>query len=131
MSNEDLHIAIGAIFHGKLIASGDLPLNPLGSKSKHVGTWGIAIHPEFQGQRLGLKILRKIEEFARDKGIKKLQAAYISENKSAEALYVGKLKYDIEGRQRFSALLKNGKYADIVLIGKILDKDLLKKDYEC
>lgn len=103
----------------------------MGSKSKHVGTWGIAIHPEFQGQRLGLKILRKIEEFARDKGIKKLQAAYISENKSAEALYVGKLKYDIEGRQRFSALLKNGKYADIVLIGKILDKDLLKKDYEC
>ncbi|MFX1396469.1 MAG: GNAT family N-acetyltransferase [Promethearchaeota archaeon] len=124
ISNEKLYIVIGAIFNEAIIATAHLSLVPPETKSGHVGTWGIAVHPDFQYQGLGRKLLEQVEECARQKGLKKLQASFFAKNERAEKLYIEKMNYVIEGKQKFAALLNDGTYTDIVLIGKILDKEL-------
>ncbi len=124
LSNDKASIFIGALFEKKIIASASLKLNPFNEKSSHIGTWGIAIHPDFQNQELGIKLLTIIEKLAIDKGLKKLEADYYDGNKSAEILYLKKMKYIVEGRKKYSGLLSDGTYVDKILIGKIIDESL-------
>ncbi len=125
--NEELYIVLGALSEEKIIATAHLTLNPPTMKSGHVGTWGISINPNFQDQGLGKRLLELLENIALKKGLKKLHASYYAANKKAEHLYINRMKYEIEGRQKLAALLKNGSYTDIMLIGKILDDKLTKK----
>ncbi len=115
---------IGALFEKKIVASASLRLNPFNEKESHIGTWGIAIHPDFQNQGLGVKLLTLLENIAKEKGLKKLEAEYYNGNVSAEILYLEKMKYTVEGRKRYTGLLSDGTYADKILIGKIIDKIL-------
>ena len=94
-------------------------------KRAHVGEWGIAIHPDFHNQGLGERLLTILEDKAKEKGLKKLEADYYDGNLSAEHLYLKKMNYKIEGRRKFAALLKNGIYTDRVSIGKIIDHSIL------
>jgi ribosomal protein S18 acetylase RimI-like enzyme len=126
LSNEKDNFVIGALFDDMIIASANLSMSPHFRKEKHIGRWGIAIHPDFQNQGLGTKLLKIIEKIAMEKGLKKLEAEYFDRNKNAEILYLKKMNYIIEGRRKFSGLLKDGKYADKILIGKIIDKALEK-----
>jgi len=124
LSNDKMSIFIGALFENKIIASASLKLNPFNEKESHIGTWGIAIHPNFQNQGLGVKLLTLLENIAKEKGLKKLEAEYYDGNKSAEILYLEKMKYTVEGRKKYTGLLSDGTYADKILIGKIIDKTL-------
>lgn len=117
-------IVIGALFDQKIIGTADLRFNFESKKQKHVGSWGIAIHPAFQNQGLGTRLLLIIEKIAKERGLKRLEADFYEGNKSAEQLYINKLKYIIEGRQKFAILLNDGTYTDKILIGKIIDKSL-------
>ena len=90
------------------MASASLKLNPFNEKESHIGTWGIAIHPNFQNQGLGVKLLTLLENIAKEKGIKKLEAEYYDGNKSAEILYLEKMKYTVEGRKKYTALFSDG-----------------------
>ncbi len=119
--NSDTDIVVGAIFEGKIIASATLGLNE-SQKQRHVGNWGLAIHPNFQNNGLGTKMLLIIESIARMKGLKKLEADYYEGNAPAENLYIKKLNYQIEGRKRISVLLMDGTYADKIMIGKIISR---------
>jgi len=127
LSNEEGVIFIGAILNEKIIASSSLELKVNNAKMKHIGEWGIAIHPDFHNQGLGAKLLATIEKIALERGVKKLEAEFFEGNEKARRLYIDKLKYDIEGRRKYSGLLKGGKFVDKILIGKILDNSLLKK----
>ncbi|MBN1803566.1 MAG: GNAT family N-acetyltransferase [Candidatus Lokiarchaeota archaeon] len=97
-------------------------LTPPERMTEHMAIWGIAIHPDFQGLGLGKRLIELIEEYVKKKGIKKLHASYFEPNINAKRLYVDKLNYEIEGRQKFATKLKDGTYADIILIDKILDQ---------
>ncbi len=119
--NCESEIIIGAIFEGKIVASTNLRLND-SLKHKHVGNWGLAIHPNFQNNGLGTKLLLVIESIAKMKGLKKLEADYYDGNAPAENLYINKLNYQIEGRKRLAILLKDGKFADKIMIGKIISR---------
>ena len=125
MANKDNYIMIGAIYDDKIIASASLELNLRSKKMGHIGKWGIAIHPDFQNNGLGTRLLLLIEKLAKEKGLKKLETEYFTGNINAERLYVEKLKYQIEGRRKHGAILKDGTYIDRVLIGKIIDDSLL------
>ena len=127
LSNTEGVIFIGAIFDEKIIASSSLEIKVNNAKMSHVGEWGIAIHPDFHNQGLGAKLLAKIEEIALERGLKKLEAEFFEGNEKACRLYIEKLKYDVEGRRKFSGLLKGGKFVDKILIGKIIDDSLSKK----
>ena len=67
LKNEEVNITIGALYEGKIIASSSLMLNPFNEKMGHVGTWGITIHPDFQNQGLGRRLLLLIVKVALDK----------------------------------------------------------------
>ncbi len=125
LSNTESLFVVGAIFEEKIIAQSSLELNTMSKKHKHIGTWGIAIHPNFQNQGLGIKLLKELERIAEKKGIKKLETSFYEGNNSAKRLYVEKLGYKIEGRQKFGVRLKDGTYTDKVLIGKILDESII------
>ncbi len=99
-------------------------MNPFNEKESHIGTWGIVIHPNFQNQGLGAKLLTLLENVAKQRGLKKLEAEYYDQNRSAEILYLEKMKYTVEGRKKKTGLLSNGTYTDKILIGKIIDKTL-------
>jgi ribosomal protein S18 acetylase RimI-like enzyme len=124
LSNLESLFVVGAIFEEKIIAQSSLELNTMSKKHRHIGTWGIAIHPDFQNQGLGTKLLNELEKIAKEKGIKKLETSYYEGNDAAKRLYVEKLGYEIEGRQKFGARLKDGSYTDKVLIGKIIDESI-------
>jgi len=126
LKNQEANITIGALYDGKIIASSSLILNPFNEKMNHVGTWGISVHPDFQNQGVGRKLLLLIEKIAIEKKLIKLEAEYLEGNYPAESLYVQKLGYIIEGRRKFKAKLKNGTFLDSILIGKIIDKSLNK-----
>lgn len=127
LSNEEGVIFIGAIFDDKIIASSSLEIKVNNDKMKHVGEWGIAIHPDYHNQGLGAKLLATIEKIARERGLKKLEAEFFEGNENARRLYINKLNYTIEGRRKYSSLLKEGKFVDKILIGKILDDSLIKE----
>ena len=127
LSNEEGVIFIGAIFNDKIIGSSSLEIKVNNVKMKHVGEWGIAIHPDFHNQGLGGKLLATIEKTALERGVKKLEAEFFEGNENARRLYINKLNYEIEGRRKFSGLLKDGNFVDKILIGKIIDHSLLKQ----
>ena len=127
LKNDEVNITIGALHEEKIIGSSSLILNPFNRKMSHVGTWGICIHPNFQNQGLGRRLLLLIEKLAKDKKIIKLEAEFLDGNKSAEILYVQKLDYVIEGRRKCKAKLIDGTFLDSILIGKILDQSLIEK----
>jgi putative acetyltransferase len=124
LSDENAQIVVGAINNDKIIGSSSLQINLYRPKVKHVGTWGIAIHPDFHNQGLGTKLLASIEEIAHKRGLRKLEAEFFEGNEIAQKLYIEKLNYEIEGRRKFSCLLKDGSYVDRILIGKVIDKSV-------
>ena len=127
MSNKNSYFMFGAIFEEKIIASASLELNISSKKMSHIGKWGIAIHPSFHNQGLGLRLIQILEYYAKEKGVVKLETEYYSGNIPGERLYIDKLQYKIEGRRKIGCKLPDGTYIDRVLIGKIIDDSILKK----
>lgn len=127
MSNKDDYIMFGAISKGKIIASASLELNLNNKKMGHIGKWGIAIHPNYHNQGLGTRLIVIIENYAKEKGVIKLETEYYSGNIHAERVYLEKLQYQIEGKRKFGCKLTDGTYTDRILIGKIID-DLISKN---
>lgn len=125
LSNPEENILVGALSDKKIVASASLQLNLSHKKTSHIGTWGIAIHPDFHNQGLGYKLIKIIEDIAKEKGLMRLEADYYDGNIAAEKLYIDKLNYTLEGRRKSAVLLKNGKYADKICIGKIIDNSLI------
>lgn len=126
-SNKAEDLMIGAVYNQRIIASAGVSVNLKLKKIKHVGNWGISIHPDFQNQGLAMKILKILEEIATERGLKRLEADFFEGNEVAEHLYVRKLGYEIEGRRKYAALLKDGTYVDKIIMGKIIDKSIEKK----
>jgi RimJ/RimL family protein N-acetyltransferase len=127
LSNKKENLMIGAIFNQNIIASSGFSINLKLKKTRHIGNWGISIHPDFQNQGLATKLLKIIEIIAKEKGLKRLEADYFEGNKIAEHLYIKKLGYKIEGRRKYAAYLKNGRYTDKIMIVKIIDNSLKRQ----
>ncbi len=126
ISNKEAHFVFGALHDDKIVGSSSLEIDLFRPKVKHVGSWGIAIHPDFHNQGLGRKLITVMEDKAKEKGIKKLEAEYFEGNDKAQRLYLEKLNYEVEGRRKYSGILKDGKYVDRILIGKIIDDSITK-----
>ena len=124
ISNKEEYIIVGVIFNEKIIGQASLQLNSKSIKLAHIGTWGIALHPDFQNQGLGKRLLQIIEREAKEKGLKKLEAEFFKENTIARKLYTEKMSYEIEGTRKYGGLLNDGTYTDRILIAKIIDNNL-------
>ena len=113
-------MVLGGFYGQKIIAQASLHTHSSRMKIRHVGGWSIMIHYHFQSQGLGEILLTIIEDVAKKKGLKRLQAKYAEGNRAAEELYIRKMGYDIEGCQKKAFLVDNSKYINEILIGKLL-----------
>jgi len=121
LAHPDENIMIGAFYKDKLIGLTYLYRNIMNERIKHIGKWGIVIHPDFQNQGIGTIMLKNLENRANQIGIIKLEASFQSRNHIAEHLYIEKLHYKIEGIKKLAILLENGTFDDEILIGKLLN----------
>jgi ribosomal protein S18 acetylase RimI-like enzyme len=113
-------IMLGGFYGKKIIAQATLYTHNSRKKIRHVGGWSIMIHPHFQHQGLGEILLTMIEDIAKKKGLKRLEAKYAELNKAAEELYLRKMGYQVEGCQKDSFLVDNSRYINEILIAKLL-----------
>ena len=120
LSSPEKAFTIAGFFTAKIIAQTMLRYNFKKKKTSHVGNWGIVIHPEFQHQGLGFKLLQLMEQIAERKGLTRLEAAYVDGNIAAETLYLKKLHYQVEGRKKNGILMEDGEYRDVIAIGKLI-----------
>jgi L-amino acid N-acyltransferase YncA len=85
---------------------------------RHTVGLGMALLPEARGRGLGSRLLRKAIAHCRRQRIEKIELQVYASNRAARALY-RKLGFRQEGR-RVRARKLDGKYDDVVLMGKLL-----------
>jgi len=103
----------------KIIGSATLILNEPQSRSCHVASFGIVVHPDFQRKGLGKQLLAALERVARDQGIKKIEVNFYDGN-PAVALYTS-FNYSYEGRRLKKGRLNDGTYVDEILLSKFIN----------
>ncbi len=112
--------AFVAIDQEKNIAVGEcMCFGKTTGRTRHVKGCGWFVHPDYSGQGIATKLLRAIVKEAKLRGIKRLEAEIAVPNK-ASIKVAEKAGFKIEGRKKKGLLLDNGKYADTIIVGKIL-----------
>ena len=109
----------GACYNDCIVALATVHFRANREKIRHVGKFGISIHPEFHNNGLGTRMLVVLEELSKEKGLLKLEAEFSSSNKAAQHVYILKLGYTIEGFKTMALRLENGSFDNDILIGKI------------
>ncbi len=99
----------------------------LTSKSRHRGSFTMAIKKSHWGFGIGTGLLRKLEEWASGEGIVRLELCVLETNNRAIKLYERE-GYKFEGQKLYAALV-NGKYVGGYWMSKILlDSSTSKED---
>jgi RimJ/RimL family protein N-acetyltransferase len=88
-------------------------------RNRRTATLAIGILREFQGMGFGSRMMDLAEEWARKKGIHRLELTVMRHNKTAIHLY-RKKGFDVEGVRR-EALYVEGRYVDELYMGKLLN----------
>jgi len=85
---------------------------------RHTVGLGMGLLPEMRGRGLGARLLRKALARCRRRGIEKIELQVYASNRPARELY-RKFGFRQEGR-RVRARKLDGKYDDVILMGKLL-----------
>jgi L-phenylalanine/L-methionine N-acetyltransferase len=98
---------------------GNLGLTPEGpDRRKHVGSIGMAVHDDFQGQGVGTVLMEVMIELAeRWMGLTRIELTVFTDNAPAIALYK-KFGFEIEGMAPRYAL-RDGEYADAYYMARV------------
>ena len=111
---------LGAYDNDKLIALAQIGL----VKADHPwvcrnASFGISMLDEYQGQGLGFYLMGRLEQWARQKGVHRIEDCVRQKNKKGIALYL-KCGFEIEGLARENAFI-DGEWINTYYIAKILD----------
>jgi len=85
---------------------------------RHTAGLGMGLLPEMRGRGLGARLLRKVIARCRRRGIEKIELQVYASNRAGRALY-REFGFRQEGR-RVRARKLDGKYDDVILMGKLL-----------
>ncbi len=88
--------------------------------NRHVATFGITVHDDYQGLGLGKKLTKYMIEIAREKGLKKVALEVVTHNSMAINLYK-RCGFVIEGKldmNHWNRVLKD--YGDDYVMGLIV-----------
>ncbi len=88
-------------------------------KNKHSVYIAIGILDGFHGKGIGTSLFGKLEEWASNVAITRLELTVVTENKAGVALYM-KRGFEIEGTKR-NSLKINGKFYDEYYMSKLLE----------
>ncbi len=98
---------------GYLIVQGDTP-----SRIAHRAYIVIGIYSDFRGRGIGTALFSKLDDWAKGKGMHRLELTVLVDNTVGVALYK-KMGFEIEGTKRQS-LHVNGSYVDEYYMSKLL-----------
>jgi len=85
---------------------------------EHTGGLGMGLIAEYRGRGVGARLLKTVIARCRERGIEKLELQVMAGNRPARSLY-RKFGFRHEGR-RVRARKLDGKYDDVILMGKLL-----------
>lgn len=88
-------------------------------RTKHAVYIVIGILKDYRGQGIGTKLFVRLEEWARDRGLHRLELTTVTKNGPGVALYK-KMGFEIEGTKRDSLFI-DGEYVDEYYMSKLLD----------
>lgn len=86
---------------------------------KHIGEFGMTVLKEYWGQGIGTTLIKKMELFAKNVGIKRIEAKVRVKNDRGLALYQ-KCGYTVEGIRKNAALIDDV-FEDEYYIAKLLN----------
>ncbi|MFK9090880.1 N-acetyltransferase family protein [Bacillus salipaludis] len=87
-------------------------------RTKHSVYLVVGILRDYRGQGVGTKLFTRLEEWARDRGIHRLELTTVTKNKPGVALYK-KMGFEIEGTKKDSLFI-NGEFVDEYYMSKLL-----------
>ncbi|MBX5466440.1 MAG: GNAT family N-acetyltransferase [Firmicutes bacterium] len=96
--NPQDHLLLVARAEGTVVGTLEMVRGPL-PKMRHTATVGMALLPDWRGQRLGERLLRAAERWAAQVGVEKISLSVFATNLPAIRLY-RRLGYVEEGRRR-------------------------------
>lgn len=89
------------------------------NRQKHSAYVVIGIQASSRGKGIGTALFNEMENWAKTKGIQRLELTTVVDNHAGVGLYK-KAGFEIEGTKRHSLLIE-GKYMDEYYMGKLLD----------
>jgi len=89
------------------------------STGKGISSLIINVHQDFQNKGLGTTMIERIIDWAKNKGMHRIELSVAAEHKMAVYVY-GKVGFKIEGIQKEAYHGEDGKYHDKVIMGLIL-----------
>lgn len=99
---------------GYLIARGEDT-----GRTRHRAYVVIGVHHLARGKGTGTALFRRLDDWARRRGIRRLELTVMTENETAVALY-RKMGFDVEGVKRDS-LFVDGRYVDEYYMAKMIE----------
>jgi RimJ/RimL family protein N-acetyltransferase len=87
-------------------------------RTRHSAYLVVGILAEYRGQGVGTKLFEKLDVWAAQQQIHRLELTVVTRNKAALALYK-KMGFAVEGTKRDSLLI-NGEYADEFYMAKLV-----------
>lgn len=87
---------------------------------RHCGDFGMAVLPGHWRKGIGSTMLLELERWCRAAGVMKIELGVWDGNDAAVRLYE-KHGYQLEGRRK-NSILRDGKFKDLLLMGKMLDR---------
>ncbi|GGC77090.1 GCN5 family N-acetyltransferase [Thalassobacillus devorans] len=87
-------------------------------RNNHSAYIVIGISKDYRGQGIGTKLFRKLEEWAANHNIHRLELTTVTKNEAGLSLYK-KMGFEIEGTKRHSLFI-NGKWIDEYFMAKLL-----------
>jgi L-phenylalanine/L-methionine N-acetyltransferase len=105
------------IFEEKGTPAGMFKLIPLTHRTSHIAyLGGVAIHPSFSGQGLGLEMIKEILLYAGDRGFLRVELSVLAANEKAIRLYE-KAGFEKEGvLRKYSHLKKENIFLDEIMM---------------
>lgn len=99
---------------GYLIVQG----NNMPSRVSHRAYIVVGIHSDFRGRKIGTALFSHLDDWAKGKGMHRLELTVMANNTAGVALYE-KMGFEIEGTKRHS-LYVDGEYIDEYFMSKLL-----------
>jgi len=109
----------GACEGVRVVASASLTFGGM-EHNRHVATFGVTVHDDYQNQGLGTALTRYMVEIARAKGLRRVALEVVADNLRAVNVYE-RCGFKVEGRLRMSHWnYIRGRFCDELVMGLLL-----------
>lgn len=95
------------------------------SRNQHVASFLIGVLKDYWGKDVGRKLMDVFIEWAREAAIERIELEVVEDNVRALAFY-NSYGFKIEGKKEADHLVKDGRYLNTFLLGRILNQSIIR-----